>query len=209
MKYSFYADLLLIRQMSAPFSTSFHLIIFMIIFSLWCVSLLLERLIMRKENINIIKARGDKGTYFLVYLTVLFSVIISFVLGFNGLLRLPTIVSYIGILCILSGTILREFSILTLDQYFSFQISIVEDHRVVDSGPYHLIRHPAYTGIILSLLGISLALSSMVAVLVVIVICTIAFGLRIEFEEKLMLEEFGDDYLDYKSRTKKLIPFIY
>ncbi len=195
--------------MIGPFQSTLMLGIFLVVFLMWCVSLLIEPFIIKKAGTRTVKSREDKGTYYLIHLTVLFSLIISFNLGFNEITLLPIISSYIGILFIVGGIFLREYSIVTLGKYFSFKISVVKDQKIITKGPYHFIRHPSYSGGILAILGIAIALRSMIAIVVVTLLCSITYGLRIRFEERIMLAEFGEDYLIYKRKTKRVIPFIY
>ena len=78
----------------------------------------------------------------------------------------------------------------------------------MDNGPYKLIRHPSYTGGLLILIGLGLALQSWGAVLITLLILSLAYGYRIHVEEKLLVTELGDEYIDYMKRTKRLIPYI-
>ena len=82
---------------------------------------------------------------------------------------------------------------------------MVEEQRI-DSGIYHWIRHPAYFGGILAVVGIVLSLRSLIAVLLVLIISIFAYGVRISYEEKLLIKEFGEKYLQYRERSfRKLI----
>ena len=90
----------------------------------------------------------------------------------------------------------------------SSRLQIVEGHRLVTDGVYSRIRHPLYLGEITRNLGFTLILSSMYGFAIVL------FGglflpFRIEIEERMLLEEFGEEYEEYRKRTKKLIPYIY
>lgn len=122
---------------------------------------------------------------------------------------IPNEFFYIGIIFVLFGIFVREYSIMTLGRYFSFHINVIENHKLINSDPYKYIRHPAYSGGILSILGINLSLRSSIAILIVIILCAIAYGFRINFEEKTYEKEFGDDDFNYKKRTKRLIPYIF
>ena len=195
--------------MIGPFSSNVNQYLFFGVFVIWCLSLLLEPFIVKKRGKGTVKTREDKGTYLLIYISVILSIVISINLGYGEIALLPEIVFYTGLLCMITGIGLREYSILILGRYFSFHISVIEKHELITSGPYQYIRHPAYTGGMLSIIGISLALRSMVAVLIVIILCVIAYGRRIQYEEKVLLREFGENYLNYKKKTKKILPFIY
>jgi protein-S-isoprenylcysteine O-methyltransferase Ste14 len=87
-------------------------------------------------------------------------------------------------------------------------IGIQEGQKVVDRGPYRLVRHPSYTGILLILVGTGLTFQSLAAVLIVLLIFSLAYGYRIYEEEKVLTLELGDVYVEYSKRTKRLIPYI-
>lgn len=195
-------------SMTGSFISILNLFIFLVIFLFWCLSLLLEPFIIRKKRDKTIKSKEDKGTYLLIYLSVFISISISFTLGFNEIELLPEFVFYFGIIFMVLGIFLREYSVVTLRKYFTFKITVLEDQKLIQSGPYHYIRHPAYTGGILAIIGTSLALRSSIAIIVVVLFCAIAYSLRINFEEKLLMKAFGNDYISYKKKTKMLIPFI-
>jgi len=85
--------------------------------------------------------------------------------------------------------------------------SIKEGHELVTSGPYRLIRHPIYTGMILALLGSAFATSAWW--LVAFFIVTAMFIWRVRVEESLMTKQFPEQYSEYKKRTWALVPYIW
>ncbi len=90
----------------------------------------------------------------------------------------------------------------------SSRLQIVEGHRLITDGVYSRIRHPLYLGEITRNLGFTLILSSLYG-FVIVLVGGLFLPFRIEIEEKMLLEEFGQEYEEYKKRTKKLIPYIY
>lgn len=90
----------------------------------------------------------------------------------------------------------------------SSRLQIVEGHRLVTDGVYAYIRHPLYLGEISRNLGFTLILSSLYGFALVLV-GGLFLPFRIEIEERMLLEEFGREYEEYRRRTKKLIPYIY
>jgi protein-S-isoprenylcysteine O-methyltransferase Ste14 len=121
---------------------------------------------------------------------------------------LPDWLFYPGIILMLLGIAIRQWAIAVLGRFFSLNVQVVEDHRVVDKGPYRLIRHPAYTGLLITFIGISLAVQSLGALLVLLAVFTVSFGYRIRVEEKTLLSELGENYASYMKRTKRLIPYL-
>ena len=80
---------------------------------------------------------------------------------------------------------------------------------LIEKGLYKFIRHPAYTGSLLTFLGFGLTFSNWLSALVLFVPLTGVFLYRIHVEEQALTEFFGDAYLQYRRRTKRLFPGIY
>ncbi len=106
------------------------------------------------------------------------------------------------------GVLVRQYAIAVIGRFFSLTVQIAEDHMVVEKGPYRLIRHPSYTGILITFIGLGLAVQSWGAVLVLLLFFGISFGYRMRVEERTLLSGLGRDYASYMKRTKRLIPFL-
>jgi protein-S-isoprenylcysteine O-methyltransferase Ste14 len=104
---------------------------------------------------------------------------------------------------------IRWAAILTLRKYFTVDVVIMNDHKVVMTGLYRHIRHPAYLGSLLSFLGLAISFSNWLTALVIFIPITSAFVYRIRVEEKALGQFLGDVYRQYRSSTKRLIPGIY
>ena len=89
---------------------------------------------------------------------------------------------------------------------WSGTVTLKQDHELVDSGPYAIVRHPIYTGLLLAFVGSALARDEWRGVLAV-VIAWVALWRKLRVEEKWMLELFGEKYADYRRRVPALIPF--
>lgn len=87
-------------------------------------------------------------------------------------------------------------------------MEIKEHHELIQSGPYAIVRHPIYTGLLLAILGTALTLGTLAAYLAV-ALALAAFLIRVRVEEGLMQEQFGESHDVYRGRTKKLIPFVW
>lgn len=189
-------------------NSDFEKILFGIVFGGWCISLLAESLIIKRSGKRTIKSKEDRGTYYLLYFSILFSIILSVSLGLNESRQLTGIVFYIGILLLVSGTLLRELAVYTLGKYFTLQVTVVENQTLIKTGPYRYIRHPGYAGLLLALVGLSMCFQSLKAMILVLVLNSLVIGLRIRLEEHLMAKVFGTEFTDYKSKTKRIIPFL-
>ena len=116
---------------------------------------------------------------------------------------------FVGLAFILLGVLIRVLAIRKLGKFFTVNLAVDEQHTLVESGLYSLIRHPAYTGCLLSFVGLGLAFNNWISLAVLVLITSSAFLYRIYLEEKMLVGEMGEVYKRYQSRTKKIIPFIY
>lgn len=106
------------------------------------------------------------------------------------------------------GVYIRVVVMRTLGKYFLTDLRTLQDHRLIKHGIYKHIRHPAYLGTSLFSIGISLIFSSLSGFLLMLALSS-SYLYRIRLEESVLLEKFGDEYREYKKKTKKIIPFIY
>jgi len=115
----------------------------------------------------------------------------------------------VGELAAVAGTVLRIWAIVVLDRFFTFIVGIADDHRVIQHGPYRLLRHPGYAGALLTLLGIGVALASWLSLLVIFVGPALALRIRIRVEEETLAGALGPEYREYANRTARLIPGVW
>src|SRR5436190_6843312 len=114
-----------------------------------------------------------------------------------------------GFLLFLGGLILRWYSIGYLGRYFTVDVSISTEHKLIDSGPYRYIRHPSYTGALLAFVGLGFCFGNWLSILFLSVPIIGAFLWRIRIEERALTKALGEDYRTYVGRTKRLIPGVY
>lgn len=111
-----------------------------------------------------------------------------------------------AVLCAL-GVAFAVWARLHLGRNWSPQPSLKVDHDLVTSGPYRLVRHPIYTGVLTALVGTALAGSPFW--LLLLAFALVAFLRRVGIEDGIMAREFPRTYPAYKARTKALIPFVW
>jgi protein-S-isoprenylcysteine O-methyltransferase Ste14 len=115
---------------------------------------------------------------------------------------------YVGLLLFLTGFVLRILAIRSLGDRFTVWVTIHDDHELVTDRLYRYLRHPSYTGVLLTLLGWALVFRSLTGVLI-----ALAMGLllitRMDAEEELLVVHFPDEYPEYIERTWRLVPFVY
>ena len=192
------------------FGSGLGLILFDFTIFVWVASelfgaILVPRLRGRGRAVMVHRDRGSKA---LILFTVWVSVSAALAFGYGGVGVLPDWVFYPGIVLIWLGVLARQWAIAVLGRFFSTDVRIVEDHLVVDRGPYRLVRHPSYTGILITFIGLALAVQSWGALMVLLGFFTVSFGYRIRVEEKTLLTELGDNYASYMKRTKRIIPYL-
>ncbi|MEE3372101.1 MAG: isoprenylcysteine carboxylmethyltransferase family protein [Planctomycetota bacterium] len=114
----------------------------------------------------------------------------------------------VGLALFFLGLAVATIGQITLWKNYSGTVVIREDHQLVTHGLYRFTRNPMYLGVISALIGLPMFASSLHGVLTMSVLVPI-FLVRIRLEEKLLTEEFQEQYQEYKSTTKRLIPFLF
>lgn len=108
-------------------------------------------------------------------------------------------------LAALSGLWLLAWTHHSLGIFWSAGLELREGHRLIRVGPYRLVRHPMYGAVFAFFCGVALWSANLLVLVPVVAICIVLF-VRIEFEERMMLDRFGVEYADYASRTGRLLP---
>ncbi len=191
------------------FASGLGLVLFDTAYFVWIASelfgaVLVPRLRGRGET----RVRRDRGSGALIIFTVFISSGLALSFGYAGVFVLPDWVFYPGIFLMLLGVLVRQWAIAVLGRFFSLTVRVATDHRVVTRGPYRLVRHPSYTGVLITFIGLGLAVQSLGGLLVLLGVFSLSYGYRIRVEEKTLLSELGPDYASYMRRTKRLVPFI-
>ena len=112
-----------------------------------------------------------------------------------------------GLVLMIAGMALRWYSIRVLGASFTLEVATRPGQAIVQSGPYGRIRHPSYTGALLTLLGILVCCANF-ASLAAIVLALAGYAFRIRVEERALATQLGPPYREYMRRTKRLIPFL-
>jgi protein-S-isoprenylcysteine O-methyltransferase Ste14 len=94
-----------------------------------------------------------------------------------------------------------------LGSYWSGHVTLKPGHRLIRSGPYAIVSHPIYTGILTAMIGTAIVVDEYRGVLAV-VIATEAFVRKLRLEERWLTEEFGDEYVRYRREVKALVPGV-
>ena len=115
----------------------------------------------------------------------------------------------VGLAIYWAGVGLRWWGVMTLGSYFKLTVVVEADHKVVDCGPYRVIRHPGYSGAILIFLGLGLVLDNWVSVAAAMLVPIPGMLRRIHVEEAELTSAIGEPYRSYSRRTSRLIPGVW
>ena len=154
-----------------------------------------------------------KSTFYLLLAYGISILFLLLALLFNyfhlGLVEVGWFFGWIGVVVMVLGISLRAWATRVLGRFYTRTLLTTPDHRVVQEGPYKLVRHPGYSGSLLVWIGAGVATTNWIVLAVVTVVCCAAYLYRIQSEEVMLMASFGTEYEEYRRRTRRLIPFIY
>lgn len=166
--------------------------------------------LMAESNVAITESgkgetRKDKNTCEL-YVFGRFLTVFSALIG-DTLWQSGNLVMWLGVAVFAGGVLFRLQAISTLGQFYSHRVRLLDDHQVVNTGPYQFVRHPAYTGMLFAHLGFVLVFFNIYALLALLLVLLPAIVQRIRIEEGALFELKG--YPDYAATHKRLLPGIW
>jgi len=155
----------------------------------------------------------DRGSLRILHVAIWGSIFVAVWLSRAGIGRfddgLLVPLFRIGCGLMVAGMAFRWWSIRVLANYFTVDVAIRDDHKLIRSGPYRLLRHPSYTGSLATFYGFALALGSAWSLALIVAVVTAAFLWRIHVEERALVSAFPQDYPAYARETKRLVPFVW
>ena len=158
-------------------------------------------------------AKHDRGSFVGIQAVAGLGVLVAYWLArhFSAgtITPLRTEVFALGIALIPLGMILNAYAIRQLGRYFTVQVAVRPDQPVVQIGPYRYLRHPAYSGQLLTFLGVGLVFTNWASVAAILAFAFAAYAYRIAIEERVLREELGQPYVEYMRHTRRLIPFVF
>ncbi len=113
-----------------------------------------------------------------------------------------------GLVAVVAGVGFSIWARLMLGGNWSGVVTVKENHELVRSGPYRVVRHPIYTGILLGMLG-SAVQRGWVHAFVGVLLCVLSYWLKSRIEERFMVQSFGEQYVQYRHEAKALVPFVF
>jgi protein-S-isoprenylcysteine O-methyltransferase len=166
-----------------------------------------------KKRANASEVRvADSGSLRLLWIVIVISIVIAYSIPSQlpgASINAGAWLGYLGVVLFVLGLALRWYAIVHLGRFFTVNVAIAADHRLIDTGPYRYVRHPSYTGALLAFLGLALCLRNWASMLVMLVPIAAVFVRRMRIEEAALTQAFGEQYRTYMNRTKRLIPAIY
>ncbi len=157
-------------------------------------------------------ARQDKSTLGVLWVVIILSVVTGVFVAARvpaGALPNRDLWRLLGLIVFVVGIAFRWWAIVVLGRFFTVDVQIARDHELVERGPFRLVRHPSYTGVLLGFLGFGFSLANWLALLVLMVPIFVALRRRMQVEEEALSEALGEKYTSYMRRTKRLVPGIY
>jgi protein-S-isoprenylcysteine O-methyltransferase Ste14 len=124
-----------------------------------------------------------------------------------GSFRVPVFAA--GAVLVMAGVVLRSWAVVELGGSFTVEVRVRPGQTVVESGPYRLLAHPSYTGMIMSLTGIGLMLGNWVSLAALALIPTAGLLFRIRTEERVLLGAIGEPYRRFLATRSRLVPGIW
>jgi protein-S-isoprenylcysteine O-methyltransferase Ste14 len=193
-----------------PFSGGpIYAIVFWATYILWLV---LETIGSRTKRSSDPAKASDRGSFRLLMILLWLALGLAFALPFllpqATILWHRTALFFVGTALMLAGLAFRFYSMSLLGQFFTYQVAVHPGQTVIEAGPYHYIRHPSYTGALITLIGLGLALGNWAGLFALLACMGAAYAYRISVEEAALLAALGDPYAQYVRRTRRLIPFL-
>lgn len=199
--------------MAAPASLSYSAgmnEVFWISFVAWGC---LEAWVFLRERVGRTSGRSrDRGSVWWIVLWVWAGVYAAFGFHFAGVGAISgQKVAWFsgGIALMWLGFGVRVWAILTLGRFFRTWVVIQDAHRIITHGPYRWVRNPAYSGAVLTMAGLGLAMLNWYSTACLLGAILIGYARRMRIEQKELLAHFGDEYARYVKRTWALIPFLW
>jgi len=181
---------------------------YLILFGAWMLSSVVTLVRMRARTGLAARDRGFVARALLVLLLTNFIAIACLKL-FPRAMFATVLTSVIGLVLMGLGLAVRSWAMVHLGRYFTVDVAVAADQRIVDTGPYRLVRHPSYTGLLLLAVGVGLCFGNIASFLVIAVPMIALMLKRMKVEEEVLAEALGNTYREYMARTQRLIPGIY
>lgn len=156
--------------------------------------------------------KADRGSYALLLTCAVTGLVwlgLAPTIAPAAMIRPSSAAFAVGMTMFLAGFAMRRWSEMTLGRYFTFTVMTSADQPVITSGPYRLVRHPGYTGVLLIVIGAGLVNGNWLGTAGWTLLVLAPLLYRIHVEESALLIALGDRYGAYAARHKRLLPLIW
>jgi protein-S-isoprenylcysteine O-methyltransferase len=193
-----------------PFTGATYSLIFWCVFAIWVISEIIASRLKRSDDASKANDRGSLNLILLLWwLGMALNFLLAEFLPEASIRWRHASLFTVGIGLMLAGIAFRWYCVEVLGKYFTFDVTVKAGHALIEAGPYRYIRHPSYTGALVTIIGFGLALGNWAGLIVFLLCIGIAYAYRIPVEEALLTSVMGQPYREYVKRTWRLIPFVF
>ena len=158
--------------------------------------------------------KEEKKSFFFILQFILIIILLNFIFGMFQIGNIQDqmireLFNYVGIILYIIGLILRYVSIMHLGRFFTRNVVVSEQHELISTGPYKILRHPLYLGLFLLSTSVTLFFSNIFLIPISYVFMGYILNHRMVLEEDILETQLGTRYTEWKRARYKFIPFIY
>ncbi len=155
--------------------------------------------------------RADGGSLRVLWIVITLAIVAAVSCSGYPKTRLPFTPAAIraaALVLLVGGLLFRWWAVITLGKFFTVDVATHADHALVCTGPFRLVRHPSYTGLLLAFSGFGVSMGNALSLVVLMTPIVLAFAYRMGVEEAALRRNLGEAYVAYCARTKRLIPGV-
>jgi len=156
----------------------------------------------------------DKGTSRFIQFAIVVSWLLMLLAALLDQFRIGIVEPHllftaIGVALMAVGITLRVVAMQTLGKFFTRTLRIREEQHVVSTGIYRRVRHPGYLGDMFLFVGSGIGTANFITTILILGVILPAFTRRIAVEERMLVDQLGEEYSAYQAKTWRLIPFVF
>ena len=190
-----------------------HTVAAIVFYGLIAVFVVLEQRVRLRSVLSREGERRDAGSLLLILVCAGGGLAGAFVVAAHvpstavTVARWPLFVA--GLALMVAGIGVRQWAVALLGSLFTVDVRVREGQQVIDRGPYRFVRHPSYSGLLLTLAGIGVSLDNWLSIACVVLPASLGIIVRIEVEERALLTELGEPYRRYAEGRARLVPHLW
>lgn len=180
-----------------------------LLFGLWIIS---EMIVFRRDRQEGTGQRRDLASRLVIIVAITGAIVLAFGASARHFADLPgpwPAWYALGAMLMVAGIAYRHRAVRWLGEYFRTQVTILDTHKLITDGPYSRVRHPSYTGVVMSCAGVGLAFGNAIALAAMLLLTLFGLVYRIRVEERALAGRFGAEWTAYAQRTSALVPGLW